>query len=134
MKNLTRRQAVKTGAAIAAVGATATLGLPSVAEAEPLVAMLAERNKWLALANIAGNKAERCNDVHELECYALSDKAYDIEHQIADATAKTLTGVLVQIRVHNDAVGDSIWRHGDALMRNVVKALERMEGAAVVGM
>ncbi len=33
MKNLTRREAVKTGAAIAAVGATATLGLPSVAEA-----------------------------------------------------------------------------------------------------
>ncbi len=33
MKNLTRREAVKTGAAIAAVGATATLGLPAVAEA-----------------------------------------------------------------------------------------------------
>ncbi len=34
MKNLTRRQAVKTGAAAVAVGATATLGLSSVAEAE----------------------------------------------------------------------------------------------------
>ncbi len=33
MKTLTRREAVKTGAAIAAVGATATLGLPAVAEA-----------------------------------------------------------------------------------------------------
>ncbi len=33
MKNLTRREAVKTGAAIAAVGATATLSLSSVAEA-----------------------------------------------------------------------------------------------------
>ena len=43
MKNLTRRQAVKTGAAIAAVGATATLGLPSVAEAATLDAELLAR-------------------------------------------------------------------------------------------
>ena len=43
MKNLTRRQAVKTGAAIAAVGATATLGLHSVAEAATLDAELLAR-------------------------------------------------------------------------------------------
>ncbi len=43
MKNLTRREAVKPGAAIAAVGATATLGLHSVAEASTLDAELLAR-------------------------------------------------------------------------------------------
>ncbi len=45
---------------------------------EPLVALWAERSRLLALANVAGAKAERCNDVHELECYALSDQGASI--------------------------------------------------------
>ncbi len=57
MKNLTRREAVKTGAAIAAVGATATLGLPSVAEAKThdaeLLARVAEFYPALEKHNIA---------------------------------------------------------------------------------
>ena len=57
MKTLTRREAVKTGAAIAAVGATATLGLPSVAEAKTqdaeLLARVAEFYPALEKHNIA---------------------------------------------------------------------------------
>ena len=57
MKNLTRREAVKTGAAIAAVGATATLALPSVAEAgnqdAELLARVAEFYPALEKHNIA---------------------------------------------------------------------------------
>ena len=57
MKNLTRREAVKTGAAIAAVGATATLGLPSAAEAATqdaeLFARVAEFYPALEKHNIA---------------------------------------------------------------------------------
>ena len=94
---------------------------------EPLVALWAERSRLLALANVAGAKAERCNDVHELECYALSDQADAVEDRIARTQAKTLTGVLVQIRLHDDVVGDGTWTKGDALMTNVITALERME-------
>ncbi len=57
MKNLTRREAGKTGAAIAAVGATATLGIPSVAEAgnqdAELLARVAEFYPALEKHNIA---------------------------------------------------------------------------------
>ena len=133
MKKLTRREAFATGAAAAAVGATATLGLPSVAEAEPLVALLAERNKWLALANVAGNKAKSADDVHERECYALSDKMYDIEARIAGTVAETVQGLLVQMKLHEDVNDGGAWIHSEELTRNVVKALERMEGAAIVG-
>ncbi len=57
MKTLTRREAVKTGAAIAAVGATATLGLHTVAEAATqdaeLLARVAEFYPTLKKHNIA---------------------------------------------------------------------------------
>ena len=57
MKNLTRREAVKTGAAIAAVGATATLGPYTVAKAETrdaeLFARVAEFYPALEKHNIA---------------------------------------------------------------------------------
>ncbi len=62
MKTLTRREAVKTGAAIAAVGATATLGLPSVAEAATqdaeLFARVAEFYRAFEKHNIA-SEAQR---------------------------------------------------------------------------
>ncbi len=101
---------------------------------EPLVALLAERNRLLASANVAGNKAKRANDVHERECGTLTEQAYAIEDRIANTVAKSLAGVVVQIKVHGDVLKDSgAWDHTAALTRNVVTALERMEGAAVVG-
>ena len=66
MKNLTRRQAVKTGAAIAAVGATATLGLHSVAEAATqdaeLFARVAEFYPALEKHNIAAEASSTRRD------------------------------------------------------------------------
>ena len=97
---------------------------------EPLVALWAERNRFLALANAAGEKAKSANDVHEKYCYAMTSKMYAIEDQIANTAAETVQGLLVQIRLHYDVVGDGTWTRGDALMTNVITALERMEGAA----
>ncbi len=69
MKNLTRREAVKTGAAIAAVGATATLGLPSVAEAgnqdAELLARVAEFYRALEKHNIAAEASSTRRDEAE---------------------------------------------------------------------
>ncbi len=66
MKNLTRRQAVKTGAAIAAAGATATLGLPSVAEAAiqdaELFARVAEFYRAFERHNIASEASSARRD------------------------------------------------------------------------
>ncbi len=66
MKNLTRREAVKTGAAIAAVGATATLALPSVAEAgnqdAELLARVAEFYPALEKHNIAAEASSTRRD------------------------------------------------------------------------
>ncbi len=92
---------------------------------EPLVALWAERNKWLAACNVADD-----------ECVArpLFDKLSAIEDQIIKAKANTLAGVLVQIKVYDDVIGHRAWIHGAELTRNVVKALERMGGVAVVGM
>ncbi len=88
---------------------------------EPLVALWAERNRLVAL----GNALET-----DLEIDALGDKLSAIEHQIANTEAKTLAGVLVQIKVYDDVIGHRAWIHGAELMRNVVKALERMAGAS----
>ena len=101
---------------------------------EPLVDLWAERNKWLASANAAGAKAKSANDVHEKYCHAMSSKMYAIEDRIANTVAESLAGLLVQAKLHGDVLKDSgKWIHTPALTRNVVKALERMEGAAVVG-
>ena len=66
MKNLTRREAVKTGAAIAAVGATATLGLHSVAEAATqdaeLLARVTEFYAALGKHNIASEASSARRD------------------------------------------------------------------------
>ncbi len=100
---------------------------------EPLVALWAERNRFLALANAAGAKAKSANDVHEKYCYAMSSKMYAIEDRIANTVAETVQGLLVQMKLHEDVAEDCGWTHGAAWTRNVVKALERMEGAAIVG-
>ncbi len=97
---------------------------------EPLFSLWAERNRFLALANAADAKAKSANDVHEKYCYAMTSKMYAIEDQIANTAAETVQGLLVQIRLHYDVVGDGTWTRGDALMTNVITALERMEGAA----
>ena len=100
---------------------------------EPLVALWAERNRFLALANAAGAKAKSANDVHEKYCHAMSSKMYAIEDRIANTVAETVQGLLVQMKLHEDVAEDCGWTHGAAWTRNVVKALERMEGAAIVG-
>ncbi len=92
---------------------------------DPLVALWAEQNRLVAL----GNALET-----DLEIDTLGDKLSAIEHRIAKAKAKTLAGVLVQIKVYDDVIGHRAWIHGAELTRNVVKALERMGGVAVVGM
>ncbi len=93
---------------------------------DPLVELWAERNRLLALCNAA--------DVdHEID--ALSDKLSAIEGRIANTVAKSVEGLLVQTWRHGDVLKDSgKWIHTPALTRNVAKALERMGGAAVVGM
>ncbi len=102
---------------------------------DPLVKLWIERNRLLKLATAAGKKAKSPDDVHERECDALDDKAYDIEGRIANTVAKSLEGLLVQTWLHGDVLKDSgKWIHTPALTRNVAKALERMAGPAVVGM
>ncbi len=96
---------------------------------DPLVALWAERNRFLALANAAGKKATSTNDVHEKYCYAMSSKMYAIEDQIANTVAETVQGLLVQMKLHEDVAEDCGWTHGAAWTRNVVKALERMQAA-----
>ncbi|MCZ6466246.1 MAG: hypothetical protein O6829_03095, partial [Alphaproteobacteria bacterium] len=77
MKNLTRREAVKTGAAIAAVGATATLGLHSVAEAATqdaeLLARVAEFYRAFEKHNIASEASNARRD----EADAMPDNPRD---------------------------------------------------------
>ena len=97
---------------------------------DPLVALWAERNRFLALANAAGKKAKSANDVNEKYCYAMSSKMYAIEDSIANTVAKSLEGLLVQTWLHGDVLKDSgKWIHTPALTRNVAKALERMASA-----
>ncbi len=98
---------------------------------EPLVALWAERNRLLALANAAGEKVKSPDDVHELECEALDEKWSAIEGRIANTVAESLAGLLVQAKLHRAALEDSgAWIHTPALTRNVITALERMEGAS----
>ncbi len=83
MKNLTRREAVKTGAAIAAVGATATLGLPSVAEAgnqdAEFLARVAEFYRAFEKHNIASeaSKARRAEAEAMPDCPPFATPASD---------------------------------------------------------
>ncbi len=98
--------------------------------ADPLVALWAERNRLLASANAAGAKALSANDVHEKYSYAMSSKMYAIEDQIANTVAETVQGLLVQMKLHEDVAEDCGWTHGAAWTRNVITALERMEGAS----
>ena len=76
---------------------------------EPLVALWAERNRFLALANAAGEKAKSVDDVHEKYCYAMSSKMYDIEARIAGTVAETVQGLLVQTKLHQDVAEDGRW-------------------------
>ncbi len=100
-------------------------------EREPLVALWAERNRFLASANAAGAKAKSANDVHEKYCYAMSSKVYAIEDRIANTVAESLAGLLVQARLHGDILkGGCAWIHTPALTRNVITSLERMDGAS----
>ncbi len=88
---------------------------------EPLVSLWAERNRFLALANALET---------DPEIDQAGDKLSAIEGRIANTEARTLAGVVVQIKVHGDVLKDSgAWNHTAAWTRNVITALERMEGA-----
>ena len=92
-------------------------------ENEPLVALWAERNRLVALGRAA--------DIDDPEIDQAGDKLSAIEGRIANTEASTLADVVVQIKVHEDVLKDSdAWAHTPALTRNVVTALERMEGAS----
>ena len=99
-------------------------GFAGEAQAEPLVELWAEQNRLVAL----GNALET-----DLEIDQLGDKLSAIEHQIANTEAKTLAGVVVQIKLRESVLGHDHWVLSADLTRNVVTALERMEGAAIVG-
>ena len=92
---------------------------------DPLVELWAERNTLLAKCNAADAELDA-----ELEVFSLSDKLSAIESRIAKAEAKTLAGVLVQVKLHDDILGHGTWIHSAEISRNIITALERMEGAS----
>ena len=88
---------------------------------EPLVELWAERNRALALVTAADIK---------VDFYPLARKLSAIEARIIKAKAKTLAGVVVQIKLYHEVVGPDAWTHGAKISRNIITALERMEGAS----
>ncbi len=66
----------------------------------------------------------------DLEIDQLGDKLSAIEHQIANTEARTLAGVVVQIKLRESVLGHDHWVLSADLTRNVVTALERMGGAS----
>ncbi len=88
---------------------------------DPLVELWAERNTLLAICNAADS---------DLEVASMSNKLSAIESRIAKAEAKTLAGVLVQVKLHDDILGHGTWIHSAEISRNVITALERMAGAS----
>ncbi len=96
-------------------------GLAGVAQAEPLVELWAEQNRLVALGNAADT---------DLEIDALGDKLSAIEHQIANTEARTLAGVVVQIKLRESVLGHDHWVLSADLTRNVITALERMAGVS----
>ena len=96
-------------------------GFAGEAQTDPLIALWAERNRLVALGNAADT---------DPEVDALCDKISPIEHQIANTEARTLAGVIVQIKLREDIIGYHHWNLGAAWTRNVIAALERMAGAS----
>ena len=94
-------------------------GLAGEAQAEPLVALWAEQNRLVAEC--------RSTDT-DLEIDARGDKLSAVEHQIANTEARTLAGVVVQIKLRESVLGHDAWVLSADLTRNVVRALERMGG------
>ena len=90
---------------------------------DPLVDLWAEQNRLVALGRAA--------DIDDPEIDQAGDKLSAIEGRIANTEARTLAGVVVQIKVHGDVLKDSgAWNHTADLTRNVITALERMESAS----
>ena len=53
-----------------------------------------------------------------------------VERRIANTEARTLAGVVVQIKLRESVLGHDHWVFSADLTRNVVTALERMEAAS----
>ncbi len=96
-------------------------GFSGIAQAEPLVGLWAEQNRLVTL----GNALET-----DLEIDQLGDKLSAIEHQIANTEARTLAGVVVQIKLRDSVLGHDHWVLSAALTRNIITALERMAGVS----
>ena len=97
-------------------------GFAGEAQTEPLIALWAEQNRLVAEC--------RATDT-DLEIDARGDKLSAIEEQIANTEAKTLAGVVVQIKLRESVLGHGHWVFSADLTRNVVTALERLAGASV---
>lgn len=71
---------------------------------DPLVDLWAEQNRLVALGRAA--------DIDDPEIDQAGDKLSAIEGRIANTEARTLAGVVVQIKVHGDVLKDSgAWNH-----------------------
>lgn len=61
------------------------------------------------------------------EAGPLDDELYAIEERIAETPARTMAGVLVQLRLARLAVLDEVWDgSGEAALLNAVATLERL--------
>ncbi len=96
-------------------------GFAGAAQAEPLVALWTERNRLVALC---------CAADIDSEIDQLGDELSAIEHQIANTEARTLAGVVLQIKLRESVLGHDAWVLSADLTRNVIKALERMAGVS----
>ena len=88
-------------------------------QTEPLIELWAEQNRLVALG---------CAADIDREIDQLGDELSAIEHQIANTEARTLAGVVVQIKLRESVLGHDHWVLSAALTRNVVTALERLAG------
>ncbi len=88
---------------------------------EPLVALWTERNRLVALVNAADT---------DPEIDGLGIELSAVERRIANTEARTLAGVVVQIKLRESVLGHDHWVFSADLTRNVVTALERMEAAS----
>ena len=102
---------------MASVAATGVLGsMPALAGTDPHPAW--ERRLELLRAATADKEAG-----------PLDDELYALEERIAETPARSMAGVLVQLRLARRAVLDQVWdESSEAALLNAFAALERLAG------
>lgn len=102
---------------MASVAATGVLGsTPALAGSDPHLAW--ERRLELLRAATADKEAG-----------PLDDELYALEERIAETPARSMAGVLVQLRLARRAVLDQVWdESSEAALLNAFAALERLAG------